>query len=283
MFLFGLTTKQCLTLVVVLIVLCVLYGAVSRLYLSPIAKFPGPRLAALTFWYEFYYDVIKRGRYTWQLEKLHEQYGQFLPCLGRCCFERVRGNETDVYYRAGPIVRINPYELHINDPEYYEEVYAGPTKVTDKWQWSAKMFGDGGSGFSTVPHELHRRRRAALAPFFSMRSIDQFEPVIQSAVDHLCSRVADFQRSGQHLHLGYAWSALTADIITEYSFGKSYNLLGTPDFASSFYDMVMAPSELTHMMKQFGWLFPLLEMMPHWFVALTNPPIMQLIKLQQVS
>ena len=49
--------------------------AVYRLYLSPLAKFPGPKLAALTLWYEFYYDVIKRGRYTWKIAELHERYG----------------------------------------------------------------------------------------------------------------------------------------------------------------------------------------------------------------
>ena len=52
------------------------YGIISRLYLSPIAKFPGPRLAAISLWYEFYHDVMKRGRYTWKIGELHKQYGR---------------------------------------------------------------------------------------------------------------------------------------------------------------------------------------------------------------
>ena len=52
-----------------------LYGAIYRLYLSPIAKFPGRKLAILTFWYEFYYDSIRSGAYVWEIEKMHREYG----------------------------------------------------------------------------------------------------------------------------------------------------------------------------------------------------------------
>lgn len=52
-----------------------LCGAAYRLYLSPLASFPGPRLAALTLWYEYYYDGIKGGQYTWKIKQLHDQYG----------------------------------------------------------------------------------------------------------------------------------------------------------------------------------------------------------------
>jgi hypothetical protein len=49
--------------------------AFYRLYLSPIAKFPGPKPAALSRWYEFYYDVILRGKFTFHVQELHKKYG----------------------------------------------------------------------------------------------------------------------------------------------------------------------------------------------------------------
>lgn len=49
--------------------------AIYRLYLSPLSKFPGPKLAAFTKWYEFYYDVVLQGQFTFQIEKMHKNYG----------------------------------------------------------------------------------------------------------------------------------------------------------------------------------------------------------------
>ncbi|KAL8662026.1 MAG: hypothetical protein Q9202_005080 [Teloschistes flavicans] len=54
------------------LLLYVVYLSVTRLYTSPVASIPGPKLAALTFWYEFYYDVILSGRYTWKIAELHQ-------------------------------------------------------------------------------------------------------------------------------------------------------------------------------------------------------------------
>jgi hypothetical protein len=52
------------------------YLAVVRLYFSPIAGFPGPKLAAASFWYEFYYDFWKSGKYIYEIKKMHEKYGK---------------------------------------------------------------------------------------------------------------------------------------------------------------------------------------------------------------
>lgn len=49
---------------------------IYRLYFSPLSKFPGPRLAAATYLYEGYYDIVKRGKYTFKIRDLHAEYGQ---------------------------------------------------------------------------------------------------------------------------------------------------------------------------------------------------------------
>jgi hypothetical protein len=55
-----------------------LYSAalvIFRLYLHPLAQFPGPKIAAATGWYEFYHDVIRGGMYIHEVKKMHRQYG----------------------------------------------------------------------------------------------------------------------------------------------------------------------------------------------------------------
>lgn len=51
--------------------------SIYRLYFHPLSKFPGPKLAALTHLYEFYYDAIKGGKYLWEIQRMHDQYGTY--------------------------------------------------------------------------------------------------------------------------------------------------------------------------------------------------------------
>lgn len=59
-------------------VLYLLALGIYRLYLHPLAKFPGPKLAALTQWVETYHELKKPGgQFIWVYQKWHEQYGQY--------------------------------------------------------------------------------------------------------------------------------------------------------------------------------------------------------------
>ncbi len=52
--------------------------AFYRLFLHPLARFPGPKLAAISRWYEAYYDAIKNGQYTFKIAEMHKKYGMLL-------------------------------------------------------------------------------------------------------------------------------------------------------------------------------------------------------------
>lgn len=60
-----------------LFVLYVVGLYIYRAFFDRLSHIPGPKLAAATLWYEFYYDVVLKGRYTWEIARLHEKYGMY--------------------------------------------------------------------------------------------------------------------------------------------------------------------------------------------------------------
>jgi hypothetical protein len=54
-----------------------LVRSIYRLYFHPLSHIPGPKITAVSHIYEFYFDVIKGGMFTFQIEKLHERYGKY--------------------------------------------------------------------------------------------------------------------------------------------------------------------------------------------------------------
>jgi hypothetical protein len=168
--LFGLTSLAILT--------------IYRLCFSPIAHFPGPKLAAATFWYEFYYDVILGGQYYFKIKRLHEQYGS-------------------------PVIRINPKELHVLTPSFADELYAGATRNRDKWAYKTKALGVVNSTFTTDPHDLHRLRRSALSPFFAKGVVRGLQPLIDAKIAQLLNRLDGARKTGRIITFNHALAAFT--------------------------------------------------------------------------
>lgn len=53
-----------------------------NMFFHPLRHFPGPKFVAASYFPEFYYDVVQRGMYIWQINNMHERYGM-IDCASR--------------------------------------------------------------------------------------------------------------------------------------------------------------------------------------------------------
>ena len=145
------------------------------------------------------------------------------------------------------------------------------------------MFGRTTSTLGTIPHDLHRIRRGAIAPFLSKQSVHKLEPKVQFVIEKLISRFQALQGSDTSVNLIYAFAALTGDIISQYAFADPYGLVDSPDFGPWWHKAWMDVSEISHKFKQFEWLEPTMRSMPLWLVRKLNPQMVSLIEMQEVG
>ena len=215
-----------LALGAVYVPVCVAY----RLYFSPLAKFPGSSLAALTSWYDFFYDCVQRGRFTFKIDELHQRYGKTTLSPGTDPLPSIVSSigRWRIADQIGPTVLISPKEIHINDPLLSDELYSFKAK-RDRDYGVKRHFGMDDATVFTASHDLYRLRRAALA-----------------------------------------LKCLATDIITEHALAKSYDLLYTLYFSKDWYKAQQDGGQFTLFAKYFLWLIPLLRRVPVRFVASSN-------------
>lgn len=224
--------------------------ATYRLFFSPLAGFPGPWLAAATFGYEFYYDIWPHSfRYMWKIKDLHDHYG--------------------------PIVRITPLHLHISDPFFFDEIYPSDSRrKRERCAWfcgqSTDTLGSGGIS-STFGHDLHRRRRAAVAPLFSKKNVNELQPLVKKKVEKLLGRFAQAQEDGSVINLVDAMSALTMDVISSYCFGKDMRQLEKPEFAAQAVWEMQQGSRVSRWARHMPWFFDAVLSLPPWVLRLLQP------------
>lgn len=143
-------------------------------------------------------------------------------------------------------MRINPRELHIKDPYYYDEIHAPASRKRAKDPRYAVAFGAPYSLVGTISHDHHRLRRSFVKTFFSKRSVTALIPMIHQTVDKLIRRFEDAYHQATILHLQLDFAALTADVITHYSYGWSHGYLDDAN-SSSGNDLVDAVNGLMSM------------------------------------
>ncbi|KAH7384635.1 trichodiene oxygenase [Pyrenochaeta sp. MPI-SDFR-AT-0127] len=208
--------------------------AFYRVFLHPLARFPGPKLAAITRWYEAYYDLILDGQYTFKIAEMHKAYG--------------------------PIIRISPHELHIIDPAFYEKLYCQDGRW-NKYEWACKGFIANGATICTSLHELHQSRRSPLNHFFSKAKVAARQDIVIRNVDKLCTML--MRRVGSVVDLGAAASALIQDIQCDFILNKENGSLDKDDFNVG----------VAAMCQNVGFLWRVAKHFPRLALALKSIPL----------
>ncbi|KAI1455526.1 cytochrome P450 [Annulohypoxylon moriforme] len=247
---YGSSSSYLLTYLPLIIIIGSLSVVLYRLTFHPLARFPGPILAASTGLYEAYYQCIHDGggRYWAEIQKMHQQYG--------------------------PIVRINPYEVHIADPEW-NQVYKYSSKASKPPWFYFRFFGKFPSTNVAESHALHQLRRAPLQTYFASTNIQRYMPTIVAQADKLCARLRDAADSSKHgsiVSLSDAFRCLATDVATGFAFGTPFGHLDEPSFDREFnmsVKMVVKASMWSR--HTFGLFLPALHSLPEAIAKRMNP------------
>lgn len=110
----------------------------------------------------------------------------------------------------GPVVRIGPNDVSISDPDFVDTIYApGPGHKRDKDPRKNKALGVNSSVGGSMAHNLHRKRREALNPFFSRQRVECLNPDLNEKVDQLHAVFAQAEKSGEVLNLSDVYYGFT--------------------------------------------------------------------------
>jgi len=98
----NITFREIVLAIVAVYTISIVVQGIRRVWFHPLSKYPGPRLAALTLWWQCYYDVFLNGggQLLAQLKPLHEKYGMWSVYFIRLA--------VFVTFEIGPVVRIGP-------------------------------------------------------------------------------------------------------------------------------------------------------------------------------
>ncbi|KAM4062720.1 cytochrome p450 [Hirsutella rhossiliensis] len=205
--------------------------------------------------YEFWFELIKDGQYLWEIEKMHDKYG--------------------------PIVRVNARELHIRDSQFYSTIYTAGGRKVDKDAATVRAFGVPSSVIATVDHNHHRARLGYISAYFSRRSVISMETMMHERIGKLCHRLQTCIKTGEVVTLDSAFSALTADIITQRFYGEHLNYLNIPDYKMAVTEAALGVTLAFHLGRLIPGLVSALKKMPIWLLQIIFPPVADLLVLQQ--
>lgn len=183
---------------------------------------------------------------------------------------------------AGPIIRITPNEIHIQDASFFETLYVklGPL---DKSKGLENRLCHPLAILSTPDRLVHRKRRKALDPFYTRRKVVEQVPVISEMLERICERMEnDFLAHSKILLIQEMWGCWATDVIVKYCFGFSKRFIETPDFRSPFHKSFADAEDMVHITEQFPILYSIMNLLPDNLLVWMEPKMSSIVEFNKV-
>ncbi|KAI4212437.1 MAG: hypothetical protein LQ351_004870 [Letrouitia transgressa] len=168
-------------------------------------------------------------------------------------------------FLQGPIIRVTPHEVHIKDPEWYDELYCAAREgIRNKYPPSALMTG--------TP--------------LGTRAIKDIEPWIHDKVDLLCKSMLSQQERDGHVEMRVNFLAMTTDMVAAHTLSgsrpqKVLELLNSESDARGWQKTIAAVALLTPIVKQAPWLIPFALRLSASFWMTVAPPLGRIVLLHK--
>ncbi|KEF53687.1 uncharacterized protein A1O9_10087 [Exophiala aquamarina CBS 119918] len=179
-----------------------------NLYFHPLAKFPGPRLNAISPLPGIY--SLLRGRLPLDNKLLHDKYGA--------------------------VVRVSPNELAFNSAQAWEDIYGHrqgrPNMHKDPIHVGSVDPLPGASTLTMADDENHARQRRALAHSFSTKALLEQEDIIQGYVSSFIKSLRRKADASEAFNMVNWLNFTTFDIIGDLAFGEPFGCLEKGAFHS---------------------------------------------------
>ncbi|KAI6645115.1 hypothetical protein MCOR14_000560 [Pyricularia oryzae] len=172
--------------------------ATYRLYFHPLAKFPGPRIRAITGMPYLYQSYVE-GTFARKVRALHAEYGN--------------------------VVRVAPNRLAVDGVVGWKDVHAVRAPSPEMPKLPGYYGPDSHRSLVASPtREGHQRHRRALAYGFSNTAMHEQEPVITYYVDMLIRQLSKRSKEGP-LDMAMWFNFLSFDVVGDLAFADSFNIL----------------------------------------------------------
>ncbi|KAL9042704.1 MAG: hypothetical protein Q9180_000406 [Flavoplaca navasiana] len=137
--------------------------------------------------------------------------------------------------------------------------------------------------FGTISHHVHRKRRAALGPFYSKAAVIPAEDVLYDKLDKLCQLLKKKAVENSVVELRQTSLALTTDALSHHTFHQSSDLLSNEQAAAEWLRTVKAIAGLTPLVKQYTWIIPLALKLPLAPLRAIVPDLARIVALRKIT